>query len=218
VPCTAAIAASGSRRSCGRSATLFTPRHWPTTATDFDTHIQDIVGLVEGTRLTDVVLVGHSYAGKVITGVADRAPARLAHLVYLDAFVPGDEVQAGGGGTPPPGYLPAEGLRIPPPPPAVWDITAEEDRRYLRERLTAHPLKTFKQPLRLNGPPGAGVPRTYISCTAKAAPDSFSQTAALLRDDPAWRYRELPTGHEALVTQPRETADLLLEVAALVEG
>ena len=192
--------------------------HELTEETNLDTHIQDIVGLLEGEELSDVILVGHSYAGVVITGVADCVPERLARLVYLDAFVPGDEVQASGDGKPPPGFLPPEGLRVPPPPLEVWGITAEDDRRYLRECLTPHPLKTFEQPLRLNGPSGAGVPRTYIACTAKAAPDAFTAAAARVRDDPAWCYRELPTGHEAMITMPRETAALLIEVATTTVG
>ena len=53
-----------------------------------ETHIRDVVGVIEAEELNDVVLVGHSYGGMVITGVADRLPGRLAQLVYLDAFVP----------------------------------------------------------------------------------------------------------------------------------
>ena len=53
-----------------------------------DTHIQDILMVLEYEELRDVILVGYSYSGMVITGVAERAPERLAHLVYLDAYVP----------------------------------------------------------------------------------------------------------------------------------
>jgi len=190
--------------------------HELTEETNLDTHIQDVVALLAREGLTDVVLVGHSYAGMVITGAADRAPEHaVGHLVYLDAFVPEDGTALDPDGTPPPGFAAAAGLRVPPPPLAVWGLADEADREYLRERLTPHPLKTFAQPLRLTGPSGAGLPRTYIACTAKAAPDAFTGMAARVRDDPAWRYRELPTGHEAMVALPRETAALLLEVAAL---
>ena len=57
------------------------------------------------------------------------------------------------------------------------------------------------------------MPRTYVYCAAKTAPDSFAEAATRVRDAPAWRYRELPTGHDAMVTLPRQTADLLLEAA-----
>ena len=57
---------------------------------DLETHINDIVGVIEYENLHDVVLMGHSYGGMAITGVADRVPERLAHLVYVDAFVPED--------------------------------------------------------------------------------------------------------------------------------
>ena len=55
---------------------------------DLDTHIQDVIGVVEDEDLSDIVLVGHSYGGMVITGAADRVPEKVASLIYLDAFVP----------------------------------------------------------------------------------------------------------------------------------
>src|ERR1700757_751905 len=55
---------------------------------DLDTHIEDVIGVIDEEDLSDIVLVGHSYGGMVITGVADRVPEKVASLVYLDAFVP----------------------------------------------------------------------------------------------------------------------------------
>ena len=195
--------------------------HLGTPQTDLDTHIQDVVGVLECEELVGVVLVGHSYAGMVITGVADRAPGRLAHLVHLDAYVPAvgqavvDIFPAGAQRWPAEADAHGDGWRFPPPDPAGWRITDDADLRRLRTHLVAHPLASVLQPLRLTRPPGAGLPRTYIYCAEKAAPDSFTAAAARVRTDPAWRYRELPTGHEAMITMPRETADLLLEVVAL---
>ena len=195
--------------------------HLGTPETDLDTHIQDVVGLLECEELTGVILVGHSYAGMVIPGVADRVTARLRHLVYLDAFVPA----AGQSGV---DLLPGaearfraaadahgDGWLVPPPDPAGWGITDEADLRRMRAHLVGHPLATILQPLRLAQPAGAGLPRTYIYCAEKAAPDASTAIAARLRDDPTWRYRELSTGHEAMITMPRELADVLMEVAAL---
>jgi pimeloyl-ACP methyl ester carboxylesterase len=62
--------------------------HLASTNIDLDTHIQDIVNVIVWEDLHDVVLVGHSYGGMVITGVADRVPDRIRRLVYVDAFVP----------------------------------------------------------------------------------------------------------------------------------
>jgi hypothetical protein len=159
----------------------------------------------------------------ILTGVADRMADRLRHLVYLDAFVPADgdwmtkllstpvieqrfrEAAVAHG----------DGWRVPPPDPADLGITDEDDLRRMRAHLVAHPLQSALQPLRLVHPAGAGLPRTFIYCAAKAAPDSFTAPAARVRDDPSWRYRELAAGHHSFVTQPRETTDLLLEVATL---
>lgn len=195
--------------------------HLGSPATDLDTHIRDVVNVLAYEELVGAILVGHSYAGLVITGVADRAAARLRHLVYLDACVPADgqaamDVYPGAASA---FRAAAEahgaGWRIPPPDPASWGIADAGDLRRLRAHLVVQSLGTALQPLRLAHPAGAGLPRTYIACTNKAAPDSAAATAARLRDDPAWRYRELPTGHEAMITLPCELGDLLLEVAAM---
>jgi pimeloyl-ACP methyl ester carboxylesterase len=168
------------------------------------------------------VLVGHSYGGMVITAVADRAADRLAHLVYLDAFVPQDgqavadlvgptfyamlEEQARAEG---------EGWRVPAPPPAPerWGVTTEADVRWMRPRIGAHPLKAFQQPVRLTNPGAAALPRTFIHCTDKPAGDMFAPFAARLRAEPRWRHRDLATGHDAMVTAPQEVTALLLELA-----
>jgi pimeloyl-ACP methyl ester carboxylesterase len=184
-----------------------------------------VVGVLEYEDLRGVVLVGHSYGGMVITAVADRAADRLAHLVYLDAFVPQDgqalaeivaptfaarssyatlEEQARAEG---------EGWRVPAPPLARWGITTEADVRWMRPRIGAHPLKAFQQPVRLTSPAAAALPRTFIHCTDKPAGDMFAPLAARLRAEPRWRYRELATGHDAMVTAPQEVAALLLELA-----
>lgn len=198
----------------GERAHLLSP------AVDLNTHIQDILGVLECEDLTGVVLVGHSYGGVVITAVAEKAPERLAHLVYLDAFVPQDgqslfdfllddqrhsfEEQARTVG---------DGWRLPPPQLKVWGITADEDIRWMSNRVGDHPLRTFTEPVRLSNPAAAALPRTFISCTAHPRP-ALVATASRLRTDPTWRYRELFAGHDAMVTEVQKTAGLLLEAAA----
>jgi pimeloyl-ACP methyl ester carboxylesterase len=168
-----------------------------------------------GDDLRDVVLAGHSSGGAVITGVAQRRPERLRSLVYLDAFVlqPGrsvfailapqrrqffaDAVDAAG--------------RIVLDPDALmdgWAITDPDDRAWVGPRLRPHPVGALADPLPLD--PLPDVPRTFVHCTVKPAGDSFAATAAALRDDPAWRVDELATGHDAMVTAPKELAELLL--------
>lgn len=184
---------------------------------DLETHIQDIVGLLKSEDLQDVILVGHSYGGFVITGAADRAPEHVAQLVYLDAFVPEDgqslfdlissedrikfEENARTKG---------DGWRIPPFPLERWGITAEEDVQWMTPRVGPQPIRTFSQPLHLKNTQRREFKRTYISCTSHRKPH-YEAIANRLCTDQAWRYRELAAGHDAMVTVPDQLAALLLE-------
>jgi hypothetical protein len=160
----------------------------------------------------------------VIAGAADRAPDRVSQLIYLDAFVPAGgqslfdllaparrayfQEQSRDGG---------DGWRVPPPSPAALGVTDEAQARWLAARLTAQPLRTFEQPIALTGAsPATSRPRTYVHCTVSPTAASFAPFAAKARDAPDWRYHELATGHDAMVTQPREVADVL--VASLRAG
>jgi len=186
-----------------------------------DTHIQDIVGLLLEKDLHGVILVGHSYGGIVITGVVDQVPERIAHLVYLDTFVPRNgesmadisplvirllrqQAQTHG-----------DGWKI--NPRGTYGVTREPDRSCVLRSVTAQPLKTFEQPLHLNNPAIVSTkPRTHITCTGSGFFYSFMQQLvgrrALPPTEAGWRLRQLPTGHCAMITMPRELADLLLEV------
>ena len=148
----------------------------------------------------------------VITGVAERAPDRLAHLVYLDAFVPqdgqsladlvGPEAMAA---TEEIARTQGDGWRV----PVTWPVS---DNRPRTDGL----LNPAKQPLAVTNAQARALPRTYIFCSEKPdIPDfaHFAAAAQRAREDPAWRYRALPTGHEAVWTMPRELADLLLELS-----
>lgn len=186
------------------------------TRLDLETHVAETVGLLEYEDLHDAVLVGHSYSGMVIAGASDRAPERLSQLIYLDAFVPRDgeslfdqlaperrshfEQAAREHG---------DGWLVPSPPPAAFGVTDEEQARWMAPRLTPQPLRTFEQPVALAGAPAAtALARTYVHCTSPVM-GTFAPIAARLREAPAWRYHELETGHDAMVTQPREVAALL---------
>ncbi|GAC1390759.1 MAG: alpha/beta fold hydrolase [Ktedonobacteraceae bacterium] len=185
------------------------------------THIQDIVGLLEEKNLHGVILVSHSYSAMVITGVVDQVPERIAHLVYLDTFIPrdgeamadisplvirllGKQAQAHG-----------DGWKV--PPRGTYGVTREPDRSWVRESLTAQPLKTLEQPLHLKNPAIVSTkPRTHIDCTGSGFFYLFIRRIVAQRALPpteaGWRLRRLPTGHCAMITMPRELADLLLEV------
>ncbi len=192
------------------------------------THIQDVVNVLEYEDLREVVLVGHSYGGMVIAGVADRAAERLAHLVYLDAFVPADgQALVDLIGQEGRQYLEArvrtegDGWRLPSIAPVAWEvvlrenwaITNEADARWMVERLGPQPFKTFTEPVRCTNATAAALRRTFIRCTGDPPDRTFSGVAEeARRPNSGWRYREVATCHDAMVTKPQELADLFLEV------
>jgi pimeloyl-ACP methyl ester carboxylesterase len=177
---------------------------------DLETHIADILAVIEAEDLADLILLGHSYGGMVATGVADRVPARIRRLVYLDAFVPADGQSltdlAGGGRL----AEPVAGWLLPPMPPAP-DVTPE-DLAWTAPRRRHHPARCFGQKLRLTHrePP---VPRAYIHCTRREGPDVFRQFADRFRADPAWRFHTLDASHSPNITAPEALATLLLDLA-----
>lgn len=185
---------------------------------DLELHALDLEAMFEMEDLRHVVLVGHSYAGFLVSLLAERLPARLSRLVYLDAFVPAD-------GKSVLDYIePAErraalraGARASgyaaPLPLAAFGVTRPADVAWAQPRLTPQPLATMTQPVRLARPAGHGLPRDYIACTRPES-GSFGQFAARLRQDPAWRVHELPTGHDAMITDPPALSRLLLDLAA----
>jgi hypothetical protein len=101
-----------------------------------------------------------------------------------------------------------EGWWLTPQPGARFGVTDDADWAWVASKLGPQPFATFTQPVRLGHP--ASPAATYIFCTQ---PGGFRRFAEQVRDDPGWRYRELATGHDAMVTQPHELAELLLEAA-----
>ena len=180
---------------------------------DLDTHIQDVVGLIEMEDLHRVVLVGHSYGGMVITGAADRIPARLARLVYLDAFVPEngkcvlDYVVPERAAS-----MRHEGERtglVTPPPMALWGLTEQTHLDFVGPREVRHPYATMSQPINLaNFAESRAIPKTFVYCSSPAT-GSFDGFAAKYRSDPAWRFHELKTGHDAMLLMPGEVSRIL---------
>ena len=185
-----------------------------------DTHIQDIVGLLEEKNLHGVILVGHSYGAMVITGVVDRVPERIAHLVYVDTFVPRDgesladmspmifcvlrKIARAHG----------DGWRL--DPRGTYGVATEADQSWVRSKVTPQPLRTYEQPLQLKNPAiVSSKPRTHICCTDGGFFRSLVRQILVRRALPpreeGWHLRRLPTSHCAMITMPRELADLLLE-------
>ncbi|MDQ3443474.1 MAG: alpha/beta hydrolase [Chloroflexota bacterium] len=183
--------------------------HLATPTVGLTTHIDDIINILRYENLDQVILVGHSYGGMVITGVAERVPERLARLVYIDGFVPRDG-QALADLLPPDAMAwfdkraqtMGDGWRIPHDPP-------DADRR------TDFLLAASREPLPISNPDASSLPRAYVACLESQAVPLFAhfKEAAARAQSAGWDYRELPTGHVPMETMPRELADLLISLA-----
>jgi len=185
--------------------------HLASPEVDLSTHIADVVNALRYEDLREVVLVGHSYGGMVVTGAADREPSRVRTLVYLDAFVP-ENGQAAADLVAPEfrAALPGLGWQVPPLPPSRQGMTDPREVEWMGERRCAQPAGTFKEKISLSG--AFKGPRVYIFCSGYS-PTTFAPFAAKTRNDPAWRYHELATHHYPQVSMPAETAGVLLNYA-----
>lgn len=176
-------------------------------------HIADVVGLVEAEELADIVLVGHSYGGMVITGAADALGARIKQLVYVDAMVPVPG-EGWGQGHPPEIVQARMALAaqhdnaLPPPDPKDFQIDGA-DREWLLRRQVPHPFGMYRVPLPFDGARWAALPRLFIDCNAPAYP-TIDAMRVRVRQQPGWRIVEMATGHFPMVTMPQELAAHLL--------
>jgi pimeloyl-ACP methyl ester carboxylesterase len=185
---------------------------------NLDTHIDDVVNLIRWEELSDVVLCGHSYAGCVVSGVADRIPDRIGALVYLDAFVleDGESLHQ----TLPPearngqmeGALrDGEGWKVPHLPAEHFQVN-DTDAEWVNRQCTAHPIATFQQPLKLAGGIGKIANVTFILATGwKATP--FPQFYERAKAN-GWKTQTMDCGHDVMLDLPAELAQALVEAAA----
>jgi pimeloyl-ACP methyl ester carboxylesterase len=180
-----------------------------------ETFIEDIAQVLRFEDLGDVVLVGHSFAGSVVSALADRMPERLRHLVYLDALVLlSGESSADRTPERSEAYrqrakaASGDGLGVPAAAPEAFGVGDPTLAAWVQPRLTPQPLQPYFDKLQLAGPLGNGVPATYIACSQPVfEPLARSREISLSRPD--WRYLEIPTGHDAMVTLPGELAAML---------
>lgn len=170
---------------------------------NLETHVADVLAEFRVQRVTDAVLVGHSYAGMVITAVADRIPRQVASLVYLDAFVPNDG-------------------------DSCWTLTTDEQRQwytdvdatgygvpplpFFDERSTAHPLASLLQPVRLGDEP-SGIHRVFVYAQRWPTESPFAATYERLRTDPAWTTYSLDGAHNLMRDNHGDLVRILLEAA-----
>ncbi|MEU8351446.1 MULTISPECIES: alpha/beta fold hydrolase [unclassified Streptomyces] len=199
---------------------------------DLETHIEDVLRLVDGTEAPEVVLVGHGYGIHPVAGAADRRPERIARVVHLDAGIPED-------GDPPLALVPDAALREllhgasgpdarPVPPPSRdgwqrWGSTAgltDEALDRLTRLAAPQPPGTLTRPLRLTGA-GSGLPVTGVFCTAGGTSTALAEDMVALGDprlvrltDPRNTFFDLGTGHWPMLSVPGELTDVLLRAAA----
>ena len=195
--------------------------HLLSPAVDLDLHITDIVKLLQFEDLRDVILVGHSYGGMVITGIADRATDRIGHLVFLDAATPknGQSLVDVAG----PVILAArtngrmvngmELVLFPGQDPMnFYGVKDPEQIAWMKPKLTPHPWKCFEQKLVLrNEAAMRKLPQTHIVCTATLA----TRNVPALKASSDGRVWDIDTGHDLMITEPEAVAEMLLRLATL---
>jgi pimeloyl-ACP methyl ester carboxylesterase len=183
-------------------------------AINLDTHVSDVVNLFRWEDIEDAVLVGHSYAGWVISGAIEQLEGRVSAIVYLDAFVPQNGQR---------GYdLTSAGMRAaidaakdrgevsrPAPPAASFGVLSAADIAWVDAKMTPQPLGVSLQPITLTGARERVARKLYIRTPAFAQP-GFDAAHAACRADPSWRTLVMPvTGHDVMVDQPQELAEIL---------
>ena len=184
--------------------------------TSLNTHITDIVSMMHMEDVKDVILVGHSYAGFVVTGAADRSPSRVRMLVYVNAFVPEngkslldfvppDRREAYEKPGKEKGYFETF-------PISSYAVTKPEDVAWVQPRITTRQsYRTFAQPLSLRGDTSK-IARAYVRC-ADPVYGPMEPFAQRLKNAPGWKYAEAKGGHDAMITNPRSLADALISLA-----
>jgi pimeloyl-ACP methyl ester carboxylesterase len=175
------------------------------------THILDIIQVFEFEDLAEVILVGHSYGGLVIGGVAEKIPQKIKRLVYLDGYIPQDNKSA---------FDLDSGLEtlykeralhekgkewlVASYKPEEFGVTNRNDINWMSTRLSPMPWHTHDQSIRIANPQAKTLPKSYICCSA------FGNSQFKTQSSPAdWDYHELMKGHDVMITAPEELTQLL---------
>ena len=187
---------------------------------DLETHVMDVVNLMQFEDLKEVILVGHSMGGMVIVGAADASPDRVRHLVYLDAVTPGDGQSLFD-------CLPeyrdlfrqiaksvGDGWLVKYPADyGTFGVSDENDVKWLTQRLTSHPLACYEQGVRFRNPSALALPKTFIYCNGNKKVGVKEYWVCLPDSFPAgWGMYEIKTAHDAMITAPQELAKVLIGI------
>ncbi len=212
-----------------RGAGVFTPtltgladkKHLFSPSVNLATHVQDIVNLIEYEDLDGCVLVGHSYAGNVISGVGDQLRERVSHYIFMDASVPVNGSTSWGWAS----LLPARhqemmrmieehgySMMVPPFPPEAFGVTEPAMAERLKKLLTPMPIGCYTDAVPLNNCGTEGLVRSYIAA-ANPAYERMAETVKWISGDPDWTFRTIDTCHDMMLTEPEKTADLIWDLA-----
>ena len=192
-------------------------KHLLSSKITIETFIEDVVNHIVFENLNNIILVGHSFAGSVISGVADRLKDRIQKLIYFDAMILID-------GQKPFDNTPKEtveqrielakkfgdGISIPPPSADTFGVFDVKKSLLLEEKLTPHPLSTYQSKLTLKNEIGNGIPLSYIFCKNPVY-KSLESSREVVRKM-KWQIFELNAGHDAMLTHPKETLNLLMKI------
>ena len=192
-------------------------KHLLSSKITIETFIEDVVNHIIFENLNNIILVGHSFAGSVISGVADRLKDRIEKLIYFDAMILID-------GQKPFDIIPKEtveqrielakkfgnNISIPAPSADAFGVFDIKKSLLLEEKLTPHPLSAFQSKLILKNEVGNGIPLSYIFCT-KPVYKSLESSREVVRKM-KWPIFELNAGHDAMLTHPKETLNLLMKI------
>lgn len=204
---------------CGEREHLSTPD------IGLSTHIQDIVNVIEFEDLRDVVLVGHSFSGIAITGVADRLKERIKHICFFDALVPFGERMSGAprkaDGMLADYFLERQAGFIDGYKMDLWTdyplkmLLPEDHPRaeWVRSKITTHPAKSWTDVLELTNDGWEGLPRSFIHCTGQIFAMSSEKMIGPARG-PGWDFIELDIARNGMVTAPELVAQTFLKLAA----
>ena len=197
----------------GERSHLHSPR------VNLSTHVMDVVNLIRYRDLSNIVLVGHSYAGMVVTAVADQLAERIAALVYLDAFLP----QSGQclHDLAPPDHVEAQvrsateanGYAVAPISAAAFNVN-EADRAWVDRLCTPQSLATFTERIRLTGRIDQVPRKIYVLATGNHPGIGFDRFRDAVAGKPRWETLELACGHDVMIDLPQETAAILMSAAS----
>jgi pimeloyl-ACP methyl ester carboxylesterase len=183
---------------------------------DLSLHIADVLGVIKYEQLKDVVLVGHSYGGCVISGVAEAMPDKIRSIVFLDAFIPDNGDATVDLVQPAVQEIIRTALEHGATTVPVRDAAAfrvnEKDRAWVDSLAGPQPISTMTEKIRLTGARERIPKKTYIR--ASGYPNvSFDKAFARVKADRSWRTYEVPCGHDVMIDAPDRLTDILIEVA-----